>query len=342
MNNVRYAHDEGYADLCFAENNKFLTTGGDGYLKIWKHFNDLDPASIHVGVNCQALVFKNNIIYVVNHLNELRKYDLVTYEFLGVLVSFLSPIASLCINNSATHLICGAFNSDVHLIEIATLKSNLISGHNGPILHVSCDPLEQFFVSSSCDGTARFWSLQNFNMVKVMVNLHKSSSNFYDSISRCKIAWHKEDILIAVPCEKEVQFYERATWLLKFTIHLNSDIVDDEVTSICAFSPDGWNVLIATSKNKVYIHSIITKKLLFNFSYHTDLNICALKWNPSNHNEIIFINSNGYMVNINPVIWNDFNESSISFSATSIVKSNNFETPGLLLFLYIKFTRLDY
>ncbi len=179
-------------------------------------------------------------------------------------------------------------------------------------------------------------------MVKVMVNLHKSSSNFYDSISRCKIAWHKEDILIAVPCEKEVQFYERATWLLKFTIHLNSGIVDDEVTSICAFSPDGWNVLIATSKNKVYIHSIITKKLLFNFSYHTDLNICALKWNPSNHNEIIFINSNGYMVNINPVIWNDFNESSISFSATSIVKSNNFETPGLLLFLYIKFTRVDY
>jgi hypothetical protein len=86
-------------------------------------------------------------------------------------------------------------------------------------------------------------------MVKVMVNLHKSSSNFYDSISRCKIAWHKEDILIAVPCEKEVQFYERATWLLKFTIHLNSDIVDDEVTSICAFSPDGWNVLIAKIKS---------------------------------------------------------------------------------------------
>jgi len=36
------------------------------------------------------------------------------------------------------------------------------------------------------------------------------------------------------------------------------------------------------------------------------------------------------MVNINPVIWNEFNESSITFSATSIVESNNFETPIII------------
>jgi WD40 repeat protein len=330
MHQVRYAHCEGYADLCFAEKSKFLTTGEDGDVRIWQGFDDLDNASIRVGDKCSALAYKNNKIYVADDLNELKKYDLDTNEFQGVLTSFTLPITTICINKSDTHLVCGSSDFEIHLIELKSLKSTLFTGHDAPILHVCFDPLEKYFVSSSCDGTARFWSLQTLNNVKTLSNLHKKSNDFIDSISLCKIAWHKDGGLIAVPCEKEVHFYERETWQLKFKIQLNSENDENAVASICCFSPDGRYVLVATSAQMVYVHSIITKSMVFKYSYNKKVRICSLAWNPENQNEIIFLDTNGYMGLIKPVIKDEMNDSTVTSSAAKTTENDNLEMNDLL------------
>jgi len=311
MHQVRYAHCEGYTDICFADKNKYLTTGEDGDVRIWSGFDDLDNASIRVGDKCSAIAYKNGKIYVADDLNELKKYDLETNEFQGVLTSFTLPITSICVNKSETHLVCSSSDFEIHLIDLKSLKSTLFTGHDAPILNVCFDPLEKYFISSSCDGTARFWSLQTLNTVKTLSNLHKKSNDFIDSPSFCKIAWHKDGGFIAVPSEKEIQMYERETWILKFKININNsdnNSSDQFCASICSFSPDGKYVLVATNTQMVYIHSIINKSMVFKYSYNKKNRICSLAWNPMNQSEIIFCDLTGYMGLIKPVIRDDMNE----------------------------------
>lgn len=62
----------------------------------------------------------------------------------------------------------------------------LIRGHDGPILSVDIDPLENFAASSSCDGTVRIWRLSDGSEVKKLFILPK----FGDvelAASRCKL-----------------------------------------------------------------------------------------------------------------------------------------------------------
>lgn len=310
MHTIRYAHCEGYTDICFADNGQFLTTGEDGDVRIWNGFDDLDNTSIRVGDKCFAIAYKAGKIYVADELNELKHYDMEKNELLGVVTSFTLPITCISINKSNTHLVCGSSDFEIHLVDLTTLKFTSFSGHDAPILSVLFDPLEKYFVSTSCDGTAKFWSIANLNNCKTLTNLHPKSNDFIDSQSWAKIAWHKDGGLIAVPCEKDIQFYERETWLLKFKINLKNDSNPSEEfnASIVCFSPDGKYVLACTNTQMIYVHSIINKSLLYKYSYTKKSKICSLLWNPQNQNEIIFCDINGNMGQIKPTIRDDISD----------------------------------
>lgn len=323
MHSVRYAHCEGYTDVFYTDNGKFLTTGEDGDVRIWNGFDDLDNTSIRVGDKCFAVAYKSGKIYVSDELNELKQYDLETNEFQGVITSFTLPITCIAVNKSNTHLVCGSSDFDIHLVDLSTLKFTSFTGHDAPILSVCFDPLEKYFVSGSCDGTARFWSISNLMTVKTLTNLHPKSNDFIDSESWCKIAWHKDGGLIAVPCEKEIHLYERETWLCKFKISLKSDTVEDFYASIVCFSPDGKFILALTNTQMIYIHSIINKSRVFKYSYTKKSKICSLAWNPSNSSEIIFCDIKGQMGMVKPELKDDITESSTNQQAkTSSIKSN--------------------
>ncbi|CAF1034874.1 unnamed protein product [Brachionus calyciflorus] len=331
MHTVRYAHCEGYTDVCLAENGKFLTTGEDGDVRIWNGFDDLDSTSIRVGDKCYAIAYKSGKIYVADEMNELKRYDFETNELLGVITSFTLPITSIAINKSNTHLVCGSSDFEIHLVDLNTLKFTSFSGHDAPILSVTFDPLEKYFVSTSCDGTAKFWSMSNLNNCKTLNNLHPKSNDFIDSKSRGKLAWHKDGGLIAVPCEKDIHFYERETWLLKFKINLKNDGNPSEEfnASIISFSPDGKYVLACTNTQMVYVHSIINKSLLYKYSYTKKSPICSLVWEK---NEILFCDIKGNMGQIKPTIKDDISDNSSSSETKKSSKKNdeNLEMDDLL------------
>jgi chromosome transmission fidelity protein 4 len=298
MHSIRYAHCEGHTEVCFAEKGSFCTTGEDGDVRIWSGYDDLDATSFRAGDKCSALAYHNGRVYVADELNELKRYDSKTNECLGVLTSFTLPITSIAVNASGTMLVCGAADFELHLVDLNTLKVSTLNGHEAPILSVCFDPLEKYFLSTACDATARFWSVQNLNNVKTVSNLFAKSNDFSDSVSRGKAAWHQDAGLIAIPCEKDVQFYERESWIQKFKITLNGGENGDEFcASILCFSPDGKYVLAATSTQMVYVHSIVNKSLVYKYSYTKKSPITSLAWNPTNQNEIIFCDVKGKKLN---------------------------------------------
>lgn len=203
MHSVRYAHIEGHTDVCFTENGTILTTGEDGDIRLWENFDDVDSSSIQVGDKCFAIATHSGKVYVADDLNEVKCYELSkkensnnNYECKGVITSFTLPVTCIAVNKSGTSLVCGASDFDIHLVNLSTLKFMSFTGHDAPILSVCFDPFEKYFISGSCDGTARIWSVQNFNTVKTLSNLHPKSNDFNDSISLCKVAWHKDGGLI--------------------------------------------------------------------------------------------------------------------------------------------------
>jgi chromosome transmission fidelity protein 4 len=303
MHSVRYAHAEGHTDVCFTQSGRLLTTGEDGDIRIWQNFDDVDTSSIQVGDKCFAIAHHCGKIYVGDDLNEVKCYEMNengdSGECKGVVTSFTLPVTCIAVNKSGTFLVCGAADFDIHLVNLSTLKFQSLTGHDAPILSVCFDPLEKYFISSSCDGSARVWSVQNLNTVKTLSNLQPKSNDFNDSISLCKVAWHKDGGLIGVPCYKEIHFYERETWLLKFKIALQIDGADAAndncIASILAFSPCGKYVLATTSTQMIYIHDIINKSLIFKYSYKKTAKMCSLAWNPKDTNEIIFCDTKGYM-----------------------------------------------
>lgn len=213
-------------------------------------------------------------------------------------------VTCISINKSDTQLLCGCADFDIRLVELdetKLYKYSTFNGHSAPILDVCFDPLEKYFLSSSCDGTIRFWSLRNQLNIKTLTNMHPKSNDFSNSKTFSKCAWHKDGNLIALPSFKEVQFYERELWHLKFKIELalegdeksNADIL----VSIVKFSPDGKSVLLCSTQNEtIYIHSIITKTLLNKCSYSkSKARICSIAWNIQNHNEILFCDLKGQM-----------------------------------------------
>jgi chromosome transmission fidelity protein 4 len=221
MHPIRYAHSEGYTEVCFTGNkNEFITTGEDGEIRIWQDFDDTENRSIQVGEKCFALAYGGGKIYVSNDQNEVKKYDLESSEEQCVITSFTLPVTCMALNKANTHLVCGSADFEVHLVDLESLKRTKFSGHEAPILSLCFDPLQKYFISSSCDSTARIWSVANLNMVKQLTGLHAKSNDFMNSESWCKIAWHKDGGIMAVPCKKDVDFYERESWILKFKINL--------------------------------------------------------------------------------------------------------------------------
>jgi chromosome transmission fidelity protein 4 len=270
-----------------------LTCGEDGDVRIWQGFDDIDSVSVSIGEKCTCVVQKQSKFYTSNELNEIRKYDFNSHEFEDLIATFTLPVTTMAINKSNTHMVCGSADFEIRLIDLSTLKYTSFTGHAAPILHICIDPLEKYFLSSSCDGSIRIWSIKNLNLVKTLPNMHEKSNDLSTTKTYSKISWHKDGNLIAVPSHKEVQFFERELWQLKFKIEADANV------SITKFSPDGKTIALCTQANWIYVHSIITKSLLYKNEYtKKGASICSFVWNPVVHNdknEIILCDTKGQM-----------------------------------------------
>ena len=138
---------------------------------------------------------------------------------------------------------------------------------------------------------------------------------FKDSLSQCKIAWHKDGGLIAIPCDKEVHFYERESWICKFKIALPDEGGSAFLTSIVEFSPCGM----------IYVFSIVSNAMVFKYSYNKKMKICSLAWNPSDQSQLLFCDINGNMGNVKVTLNDASSQDSVPVKAKAPAKAKKTE-----------------
>ena len=306
-----------------------VTCGEDGDVRVWRGFDDIDNTSIRVADKCSAVACRSGTIYAADaECNELRRYDLASGECQGTITAFTLPITSVQVNKSNTRLVCGSADFGVRVCELTATGASVLSelsGHEAPVLAVCYDPLEKYVASSACDGTLRFWSLQTHTCVKTLAKLHARSNDVADSPSWCRMAWHRDGAIVAVPALAEVHFYERETWLCKFKITLEqseSDSEQQQQASIVCFSPDGQHVLVAAANQTMYVHSIINKALLFKYAYSAHKRIAALVWCPAT-SAVVFCDTSGNMGLVKPTLKDAHTTDKKKPSATTTTTKND-------------------
>ncbi|VDM05848.1 unnamed protein product [Schistocephalus solidus] len=68
------------------------------------------------------------------------------------------------------------------------IRETILKGHNGPVLCVDFDPLDNYIASSSCDGTVRIWKISESKEVKSLPVLVKCNDPEL-SLAPCRIKW---------------------------------------------------------------------------------------------------------------------------------------------------------
>jgi chromosome transmission fidelity protein 4 len=87
-----------------------------------------------------------------------------------------------------------------------------IEGHSAPVLSVLVDPLEEYFISSGCDGCVCIWNLTTGKQVKSWNSVFPSSNDIMTSKTLCRPSWKGDGNVLAIPQNNNVILYSRNHW----------------------------------------------------------------------------------------------------------------------------------
>ncbi|GBP37504.1 WD repeat and HMG-box DNA-binding protein 1 [Eumeta japonica] len=97
---LRYAHAEGYTDICYTEDGKhIITCGHDGDVRVWLDIEDDDPNSHCVGESASAVCFKENRLYVATDNHAVQAYTFPEFDKDGIVTRFTAPVTQIKTSN---------------------------------------------------------------------------------------------------------------------------------------------------------------------------------------------------------------------------------------------------
>lgn len=290
---MRYAHSDGFTDVCFEDSGRYiLTCGSDGDVRIWDGIEDDDAISHRCGDRAFAIACKGNRYFVATDTNTVQAYTFPDGSPDGILTRFTAPASHIILNKSGSTLIAGASDFAIKLVDVSNCSTKTCHGHEAPVLSVALDPKEEFLASASCDGTVRIWKVSDRSQVHSMTLIPKCSDA---SLSKtvCRLCWEPENgKVLYVPVHKEIHVYERGTWNKKATI---TDSSFTEHVSVLSISPDGKYLAAAGSDGWICIFDLQTKTCIDRHKNEKGLSVTSLAWNPKGNMELVFCDNQGQL-----------------------------------------------
>ncbi|XP_013779027.1 WD repeat and HMG-box DNA-binding protein 1-like [Limulus polyphemus] len=289
---LRYAHCEGYTDLCYdSSSNYVLTCGGDGDVRIWEGFENNDPITHHVGNCATAILFTDKRFLVATDNNSIQAYTFPNREPDGIITRFTSPVHHMCCSSDGKIIVAGSGDFTIKIVDIAKNTQKCLYGHQAPILSVALDPKCEYLASSSCDGSVRIWKVSSQDCIKMWTHVPKSN-DFCMSKTLCRMTWSKDGKYLALPVEKEVHLYKRGSWENMQTL---KDESVTEIISLVALSPCGSFMAAVTVDGRILVWEMTSGRRLESIKLDKGTPFCSIAWNPTGKMELVFSDTQGQL-----------------------------------------------
>ncbi|XP_046990325.1 WD repeat and HMG-box DNA-binding protein 1 isoform X3 [Schistocerca americana] len=148
---MRYAHADGHTDVCYSQDGKYiLTCGSDGDVRIWAGLEDDDSTSQCVGEKALAVTQKGNYFYVGTDNNNVQAYTFPDANRDQIVTRFSAPVTHVAVSENGKKVFSGSFDTEIHITDLDTSQSQVLSGHTAPVLSVAVDPAEKYLAFSIC------------------------------------------------------------------------------------------------------------------------------------------------------------------------------------------------
>nr|CAI5818265.1 unnamed protein product [Callosobruchus analis] len=299
---LRYAHDEGHTDVCFAEDgSKYITCGADGDIRIWSSDDNEDPVHNCVGELAWAVGQKGEHLYVATGSNDIQILKIADGERDGVLGRYVAPINHIAAAKNSQLVALAGEDMEVKLIDIASTPRDvtIFDGLDGPCLSVAICPKSKFLAASSGDTKLRVWAIETKTIVKEISCFPKVNS-FENAKLLCRIDFEPSDgRMLAYPVKNTVVVLNIESWS-EVTKLTSAEI--DASYSIVKYSPCGRYIMATTVNGDFAVWDCITENVVNISKHEKNVAVCGLAWNPKGNGEVIYTDVEGELGKITGVV----------------------------------------
>ncbi|KAF9198016.1 hypothetical protein BGZ49_001301 [Haplosporangium sp. Z 27] len=282
----RWAHGEAITGVAYTPDGSYVVTSAEDFTmnlfpqKDGDVNSTADKIQTDDPVTCIAVTQQH--IFTGSSECIVRKYNLETQDSESVIVRYDLKIRCIAVSPDETLLAIGTEHTDIKIVNMEDPeKCWSFKGHKKAVNSLSFDPLGEFLISSSCDGTVIVWNLKSHDARPVEI-IPISEPTTTDSKIRIPVAWHPSNEFFVIGKDKDIAAHHRLTWKKSFTYRTGSQNAIRQL----AWSPNG-KYLSASADSDLWVWQYKEKEKPMLSYKHKNGNITAISWTP-NMNRLVF------------------------------------------------------
>lgn len=197
----------------------------------------------------ECLSASSRIIYAGYADGMVKSYDYIRKESLGALTRCELAVRCLAVSDHGRFLAIGTEGTEIKIIDTEDIDMCWsVKGHKKAINCFAFDPLGNFLLSSSCDGTIIVWDIKTRDS-KPHEIINISDPITTSPVKTFPLAWHPTGEFFVVGKDKDIVVYHRHTWTKSFTYRSGSTAMPLSLH----FSPNGRFLLARSNKDNVWV-----------------------------------------------------------------------------------------
>ena len=187
----------------------FITSGGDGAIKIWNLHDFTLLKSIKASDKSARVIAINSITkeFAVGFSDwRISIFNSENFTLKKVLESHTNSVFSLCYSPNGNYLLSGGRDA---ILKVWDVKNNYqllleIPAHTLQIKCIAYNPTGNLFATVSMDKTIKIWDADNFELLKVID--HPRNGSHINSVN--KLIWTNDTQFITCSDDKQIMVWE--------------------------------------------------------------------------------------------------------------------------------------
>ncbi len=202
------AHSLGLFDIKLLDEH-FITSGGDGIIKIWNLQDFTLLKSIKASDKSARVIAINDVTkeFAVGFSDwRISIFNSENFTLNKTLESHTNSVFSICYSPNGNYLLSGGRDA---ILKVWDIKNNYqlileIPAHTLQIKCVAYNPTGNLFATVSMDKTIKIWDADNFELLKVID--HARNDSHINSIN--KLVWVNDTNFITCSDDKQIMVWE--------------------------------------------------------------------------------------------------------------------------------------